>query len=412
MTSAQRPKQAVILAGGLGTRLGDITKTRPKPLAPIDGVPFLAYLLAQLREQGIERVLLLLGYMADMIVDYCGDGGRFGLRVDYSIGAVEDDTGARLRRARSELDPLSLLMYCDNYWPLPLQRMCEAFGRTPEALAQITVYANSDGRTRSNLKVGDDGRVIVYDKTRNAPGLAGVDIGFILLRREALDLLPATENCSFEATVYSQLVSDGRLTAFVSEHHYYSIGSPDRLAETERFLCRRSCVIVDRDGVLNAKARRGEYIATPAGWRWLPGAVESLRQLEHAGIDTLVVTNQAGIARGMVTPDALTAIHARMCAEAEAGGGHILDVIHCPHHWDEGCSCRKPKPGMLFDAQHRHLLDLSRTPFIGDDPRDGQAAAAADEPFFAVNPEEGLAEAMPAVLDFIHNRGQGLKPIG
>jgi D-glycero-D-manno-heptose 1,7-bisphosphate phosphatase len=100
-----------------------------------------------------------------------------------------------------------------------------------------------------------------------------------------------------------------------------------------------------------------------------------------------------------------------MREEAEAAGGAILDIFHCPHHWGDGCDCRKPKPGMLLAAQRTHSLDLSRTPFVGDDPRDGEAAAAVDAPFFEVAPDRGLVQAIPAVLDFLKKSDYALKRI-
>jgi D-glycero-D-manno-heptose 1,7-bisphosphate phosphatase len=398
---SSRPCQAVILAGGRGTRLGDITRNIPKPMVPFGGVPFIGYLLRHLSEQGFERILFLLGYKAESIIDYCGDGSRFGLKIDYSVGAVEDDTGRRMKQAEAKIESVFLLLYCDNYWPMPFARMWQSFSDKPNAVAQITVYRNRDRFTRDNLVVGADGFVKTYDKRRTMIGLAGVDIGFIFLRREVLDLVPADANCSFEAEVYPKLIERGELAAFETDHRYYSVSTPERLPETERFLLRRPCVILDRDGVLNAKASRGEYVTLPKDWHWLPGARESCRALCQAGADVIVITNQAGIARGMLSEDNLSAIHTRMRAEAEAAGGAILDIFYCPHHWDDGCDCRKPNPGMLLAAQRTHALDLSRTPFVGDDPRDREAAAAVDEPFFEVAPDKGLAQAMPAVLEFV-----------
>jgi len=401
----------VILAGGLGTRLGEIGRRLPKPLVPVAGAPFLAYLLRMLRAQGFERVLLLLGHRAELIREWCGDGSRFGLRIEYSVGAVEDGTGRRLQRARPLLDSVFLLLYCDNYWPLPMARAWQAFVDRPRAAAQVAVYRNQDRYTRDNLVVRDDGFVAIYDKSRTRPGLAGVDIGFILLQRDVLDLLSDASDCSFEAEVYPKLAEQGRLAAFETEHRYYSVGTPERLGEAEKFLARRPCVIVDRDGVLNVKAERGCYVSSADDWRWLPGAREGLRELRELGADVIVVTNQAGIARGMLSPSQLESIHARMRAEAQAAGGEILDVFVCPHHWDDGCECRKPRAGMLLSAQRAQGLDLSLTPFVGDDVRDGQAAACVDAPFFQVDPNTGLAQAIPALLDFVRANGQGQKPI-
>ena len=101
-----RPKQAVILAGGRGTRLKPLTDTRPKPMVRILGKPFLAYQIEQLRDQGFEKVLLLLGYLPEVVQDYCGDGSRWGIKIEYAISAVEDETARRLKLAESLLGSL------------------------------------------------------------------------------------------------------------------------------------------------------------------------------------------------------------------------------------------------------------------------------------------------------------------
>src|SRR5678816_4194555 len=107
----ERPRQAVILAGGRGTRLRPLTDTRPKPMIDICGKPFLEYQIEQLREQGFTRVLLLLGYLPEVVQDYFGDGARWGVSVEYSVTGVDDDTGRRIKVAEPLLDPSFLLMY-------------------------------------------------------------------------------------------------------------------------------------------------------------------------------------------------------------------------------------------------------------------------------------------------------------
>lgn len=399
--SGERPRQAVILAGGRGTRLGAIGQRMPKAMVPFNGRPFLGYLLETLKQQGFERVLLLLGYKAEQIMTYCGNGEAFGLQIDYSVSPLEDDTGRRVKHAEPKLEPVFLLMYCDNCWPLPFERMWSDFADA-DAPAQVTVYRNRDAYTRDNLRVGSDGLVEIYDKSRSTEGLQGVDIGFLILNRAVLARLPDDENISLEAHLYPQLIAERQLRAFETDHRYYSVSTPERLAETERFLTRGPCVILDRDGVLNVKQAKGTWVTSLDKWQWLPGAREALAELTAAGAQIIVVTNQAGVARGGMSADDLTAIHQRMCDEALAAGGEISAIYHCPHDWDSGCDCRKPKPGMLFQAQRDHALNLAITPFVGDDDRDGIAANAADCPFIQVDPDRGLAEAVNPLLAHIH----------
>jgi histidinol-phosphate phosphatase family protein len=390
------PRQAVILAGGRGTRLAPLTDARPKPMIEFHGRPFLAYLIEFFRAQGFDRILLLLGYLPEVICDYVGDGSRFGVDITCSVTDVGDDTGRRLWLARHLIEPCFLLAYCDNYCPVDIEAMWRWF-RTSNAAAMVTVYANEDGYTRNNMSIDGEGFVTVYDKSRAASGLKGVDIGFLLAGRDVLDLLSAA-NSSFEALVYPELVARRRLLAHVTRHRYYSVGSVDRLSQTREFLARRPTVFLDRDGVLNRRPPQAQYVDRWQAWEWMPGVLDGLRRLKQAGWRTVVVTNQAGIARGVITERQLADIHARMCAEASAAGGEITAIYHCPHGWDDGCDCRKPKAGMLFRAQKNLCLDLTRTPFLGDDERDGQAAAAAGCPFIMIDEDNAFSSAVARLL--------------
>lgn len=390
------PSQAVILAGGLGTRLRPLTDTRPKPMIEFHGRPFLEYLVEMLREQGIRRILLLLGYLPEVVIDHFGDGSAFGVEIEYSIGPLEDDTGSRIRRVCDRVDECFLLLYCDNYWPMDLGKLWRSY-QAAGTLAQVVVYRNKDGYTKHNLRV-ENGRVAVYDKTRREPGLAGVDIGFFLLRRSVLDLLPEDGNPSFEKVVYPRLIAEGQLAAFETDHRYYSVGSHERLPLTGEFLARHPAVLLDRDGTINERMGRAQYVCSWDQWHWLPGAREALALLTRAGYRIILITNQPGLARGALKVADLEDIHGRMIAEAAEVGGQIDAIEFCPHNWDEGCECRKPKPGMLFAAQRRFDLDLSRVTFMGDDERDGQAAGAAGCLFVEISEERPLIAAVKELL--------------
>ena len=300
-----RPQQAVILAGGRGTRLRPLTDAIPKPMVPFHGRPFLAYLLDQLRAQGLSDVLLLVGYLAQPIRDYFKDGSEWGVRIRYVESPVEAETGQRMRDKAQWLDSCFLLMYCDNYWPMKMERLWEAFHRHG-APAMVTVYANRDGYTRNNVRVDGDGLVSIYDPHRAAPDLNGVEIGYAILDRDVLSYLPQ-DNARFEHTVYPRLASQGLLRAFPTEHRYYSVGSLDRLALTEAFLAPQRAVILDRDGVLNKRPPRAQYVRSWEEFEWLPGVKEALGLLKREGYRLIVVTNQPGVARGMLTEAGLRA---------------------------------------------------------------------------------------------------------
>lgn len=393
----KRPEQAVILAGGRGTRLRPLTDSRPKPMIEVGGKPFLEHLVELLRDQGFTRVLLLLGYLPEVVQDYFHDGRRWGVEIQYAVTAPDDETARRVRLAERHLDPCFLLMYCDNYWPMRMDRMWPRFAAAGVS-AMITVYSNKDGYTTNSVRVDDDGYVAVYDKSCTSPGLQGVEISYALMARSVLELL-TDDNMPFEVAVYPRLAERRQLLAYVTDHRYYSIGSHRRLPLTEAFFQRHPTVVLDRDGVLNRRPPRAEYVKTWAEFEWLPGAREALRLFQEAGYRVIVVSNQAGIARGAMTEGSLAGIHERMKADAAAAGGRIDAIYVCPHNWDAGCECRKPRPGLLFQAQRDHHLDLSRTWFVGDDERDGQAAEAAGCPWILVSEGEPLVDVALTLIN-------------
>jgi len=136
-------------------------------------------------------------------------------------------------------------------------------------------------------------------------------------------------------------------------------------------------VLLDRDGVLNRKPTLARYVRTPEEFEWMTGAAEAVARLNAAGYIVLVITNQAGVARGIMSREAVDQIHDRIRRDLKAVNGRIDAFYVCPHAPDAGCACRKPKPGLILQAQAEHGFDLTKTLFIGDDPRDEQAAQSA-----------------------------------
>jgi len=132
-------------------------------------------------------------------------------------------------------------------------------------------------------------------------------------------------------------------------------------------------VILDRDGVINYDS--AQHIKRPEEWKPIPGSLAAISRLNQAGYRVVVATNQSGIGRGLLDVATLNAIHDKMHKALAQTGGRIDAVFYCPHAQDAGCSCRKPKPGLLEDIARRFNVDLSGVPCIGDSLRDLQAAA-------------------------------------
>lgn len=134
-------------------------------------------------------------------------------------------------------------------------------------------------------------------------------------------------------------------------------------------------ILLDRDGVLNRDLPASVFCAEQ--FEMMPGSLEALRLLAESEYRVLVVTNQACVGRGEVSPQALETIHRKLCREAAAAGGRIDDLFVCTHAAGEQCGCRKPKPGLILQAQRKWGFDPAETCLVGDDIRDMQAAVAA-----------------------------------
>lgn len=228
--------QAVILAGGMGVRLRPFTNDRPKIMVDVAGRPFAEYLLDELKRNGIEKVVFLLGYLPEKIQEHFGDGSAFGLKITYLVTPLEDSTGTRVRKAKELLDDYFLLMYCDNYLSLDLPAITAVhFEKNP--LLTMTVYTNKHGITKNNLIVGADGYIEKYDKKREAPGLSGVDMGFFIADKKLLEQMPEGDFWLYD--LFPKLIADKQLAGYKTDELYYSVGSLARLEQTRAFFSSR-----------------------------------------------------------------------------------------------------------------------------------------------------------------------------
>jgi histidinol-phosphate phosphatase family protein len=365
-----RPKQAVVLCGGLGTRMRPYTNTTPKPMVLCNGKPFLWHLLNQLWEQGISRFLLLTGYLAEQIEEYFKDGGEWCWEVEYFQGPVEWDTGKRIWEAQKNFDERFILLYSDNFVPFSLDRV---LSKHLEGGLPLTFMLSE--KSPGNIALDETGIVCKFDNSRSTQ-LSYVEIGYMIVDKEqTLKYFEAPE-CSFNSVLH-KMAEHQKISGYVQFDAYQSISDPKRYKKAESYLKLKKILLIDRDGVINRKAKHGDYISRWEDFKWIPETREAMKELSQEGFEFIVISNQAGIARGMIEPNELEHIHYNMQKELQEDGIKILDIYVCPHHWEEECSCRKPKPGMLYQASKEHLFRLDKTLFIGDDTRDCQAAERA-----------------------------------
>jgi NDP-sugar pyrophosphorylase family protein len=234
-----------LLAGGLATRLRPITETIPKALVNIDGRPFIDHQLALLRRNGVRRVVMCLGYLGQMVEAHCGDGSRYDMELAYSYdGDKLMGTGGAIRRAadkgllgRSPGDVL-WVMYGDSYMDIDYPAVLHAFDQAPDALGLMTVLRNENRWDTSNV-VFRDGKLIRYEKKQRTPEMNYIDYGVALLRKEAVDRIPADRPFDL-AELYTALVSEGRMIGYEVFNRFYEIGTPPALEEARKYLASKS----------------------------------------------------------------------------------------------------------------------------------------------------------------------------
>jgi NDP-sugar pyrophosphorylase family protein len=217
--------KVAILCGGLGTRLGTLTRDIPKPMIEIGGRPYLERVIESFAQRSLRDLVLLTGYRAEVIEEHFGDGTRFGVRITYSRETEPLGTGGALREARELLGDRFILTFGDVLRRFDYDRF--VYQHIANCLA---VYRR--------LKIGNadvaEGYVTRFDK--RAPELPYIDAGFSVMLTSTIDLLPPVGACSFEEIVYANLAEHGELEAEVVDHDFHDIGTPDELARTRAAL--------------------------------------------------------------------------------------------------------------------------------------------------------------------------------
>ncbi len=227
-----------ILAGGLATRLRPVTETIPKALLPINGRPFLAHQLRLLKQSGIDRAVLCVGYLGEQIREYAGDGGAFGMEILYSFdGESLLGTAGAIRRALPLLGDAFFTLYGDSYLRCDYRSAEEALMRSGKP-ALMTVFRNEGLWETSNVEFSD-GVILAYDKKNRTPRMRHVDYGLGVFRREACKRIPDGRSYDL-ASLYQGLVKDHALAALEMPERFYEIGSLQGIRDLEAFLCSQA----------------------------------------------------------------------------------------------------------------------------------------------------------------------------
>jgi len=225
---------ALILAGGLATRLRPLTEKIPKALIEVAGRPFLWHQIQLLKRHGIRKVILSVGYLGEQIEDLYGDGSTLGVSIVYAFdGPVLLGTAGAIRNALELLPDRFFVLYGDSYLTCDYHAVEQAFRQSGQA-GLMTVYRNEGLFDSSNVEF-DGKRILKYDKTERTPAMHHIDYGLGAFQRSVFASLPAGEKMDL-ARVYQNLLREGRLAAFEVHERFYEIGSSAGLRDTEEFL--------------------------------------------------------------------------------------------------------------------------------------------------------------------------------
>jgi histidinol-phosphate phosphatase family protein len=375
--------QAVILCGGRGERLRPLTDEMPKPMVSVNGRPFLQYLLEQLAENGLNRFVLLTGYLGEKIVEYFGDGSSWGWSISYSNGPVEWSTTKRIHEALDQIDEQFLLLYSDNFAQLRLSELAQV-NRDRNSAMTLSVVRKFPG----NIQLDANSSVAKYDSSRSESSAEFVEIGYSLMSKsKIIACLDKHIHENFSSVIQS-LTDDQQVSAVQVKTGYMSISDPLRLSRTEAFLKQHKILLLDRDGTLNVKPQRGEYVNSIDEFNWIESSRDALRTLGEKGFSFIIISNQAGVATGAIKLEDLNKINEFIRAEFLSLGLRLLEIYVCTDHWNSESEFRKPNPGMFLAAAIDHKFRLDHSIYVGDDIRDAVAAKNAGCKCVLVSPGE------------------------
>ena len=419
------------MAGGKGTRIASVNAEVPKPMIPILGKPILEYQLECLRDQGYTEFILVIGHLGQVVKDYFGDGSGispatgkpFGVCIEYVVEEEPLGTAGALSLLRDALTEDFLLLCGDVIFDIDVRRFYD-FHRERGGIATLFTHPNSHPYDSGIIAADETGRVTswlhkeeprLYYRNRVNAGLH-----FFSPKIFETGLFDMLRKIDLDREVLKPLIPTGGLFVYDSPEYVKDMGTPDRYyAVTEDIRSGKvraknlsnpqKCVFLDRDGTLNKYVG---FLRNIDELTLIDGVAEAVRKINESGYLAILVTNQPVIARGEVTVEELRLIHDKLETLLGKDGAYLDAIYYCPHHPHKGyegeipelkfdCDCRKPKPGMLFQAAKDFNIDLSASYMVGDGENDVEAGKAAGCTSVLLTEEAGEGLRYQSLLDFV-----------
>ncbi len=375
--------EAIVLAGGLGLRLREKIYEEPKVLAETVGKPFIHHVLEYLYRNGTSHVVLAVSYMHEKIISAVGNS-FYGMTIDYSIEKEPLGTGGAIKQAMKKCrEDFVFVLNGDTIFNADLRQM-QKTARHGFASIALKHMDNADRRGIVETKDG----IVTYFKEKE-PGKSGTINGGIYLIDRTLQL-SKKKTFSFEYDFLEKNCS--KLIPFISDGYFIDIGIPEDYEKAQReipLMPTRTVgkvAFLDRDGTININTghlyKKEDFVFTK-------NATEGIKKLKEAGFYVVVISNQAGVAKGLYSEADIFELNSYINSLLRKDSIIIDKFLHCPHHPDgvvqqytTQCDCRKPKVGMINQAI-RHFgnlgidIDLSESILIGDKDTDIQAGKNA-----------------------------------
>lgn len=395
-------RQAVILAGGKGTRLHERLGDLPKPLIDLCGIPLLERQIQLLKRYGYEHVLILVSYKAEKIIEFCESHDNWGLQISCIDDGKPRGTAGAVLQVFDQLQDEFLVVYGDTMLEVDLSRFQTVHQQDPTSAATLFLHPNDHPHDSDLVELDDSGVVTGFypyphAEDRYLPNL--VNAALYLVRKSALKTWQAHshEMFDFGKQLFPMMIAHGlTLRGYDSPEYIKDCGTPQRIDKVSAdFLSGKisrsalshpqAAVFLDRDGTINCEVDHINQVDT---FELLPGVEQAIRRLNLSEYRTCVVTNQPVIARGECTPDGLHNIHNKLETLLGRQGAFVDRIYFCPHHPDKGfagevpelkidCNCRKPGTGMIEQAVTELNIQPKRSWMIGDTTTDLETARLA-----------------------------------
>lgn len=402
--------KTVLMAGGKGKRISSVVSDIPKPMIKIEGKSVLEREIECLRDQGLTDLILTVSHLADQIIDYFGDGHRFGVNIEYYVEDQPLGNAGALFKLRDKLTNPFLLLNADSIFDIDFHRFVD-YHKSKGGLVTLFTHPNSHPYDSGVLTADENGAVITWltkEDVRPQWYKNRVNAGLHVMDPKVLDMCEIAADdvgkevdgkrvkADLDRQILKPLCGTGKMFCYDSPEYVKDMGTPDRyeavcadyrlgVVQAKNLKNRQKAVFLDRDGTINQHVG---FLRDISEFGLLPGVAEAIRIINASGYLAIVVTNQPVIARGEVTYGQLQEIHNKMETLLGNEGAYLDGIYFCPHHPHRGyegeiedlkveCGCRKPKPGMLLKAAEDFHIDLSKSWMIGDSENDIKAGKAA-----------------------------------